>query len=617
MPHKAKQAIFLTLIGLVGTAIGLVGFWFVPSDDAISQSAPSTTLFSRLNAKVTHQAYSMDKNLYESFFKNAVPSKAPSEKVYSAIMPHHLVAGNYVAGLFKALSPENPKTIVLIGPNHFSTGKANIISSDRDWQTPYGEVRSDTSILSNLKNEGVLEVDSMAMENEHSISTLVPFIKKTWPDAKIIPIIIRNVRNQEGEFFKLAQALEKTLPKDSLLIASVDFSHYMSLEVADFHDELSKNVLQTGDLARVRKMEIDSQNSVRVLLKYNELKGAKNFVLTHHTNSAQIMKQLDLAETTSHVMGYFVQTENVIATLTSIQFFGDMMLERNVAKAMGKDGLDYLFKKLAGQENRFFYGADLIVANLEGPFAPARVPTTKSIAFRFDPSLAPQLKKYNFSIFSLSNNHTLDMSKANYEFTKKVLDQNGLKYFGHQTKEGVEYMKILGAEDGMAEPVAFIGLNNTDHALDMVKVKKMFEEAKKQARYIVPFVHWGNEYQRISHQTQRDLAHRLVDMGASAVIGAHPHVIQEMETYKDVPIFYSLGNFIFDQYFSKDTQEGISLGLTFQNGSVKDIFVFLFYGLKSQVNLMSGKRKEEFFTWWNKNSRLDGRIFEEGKLNVK
>ena len=96
----------------------------------------------------------------------------------------------------------------------------------------------------------------------------------------------------------------------------------------------------------------------------------------------------------------------------------------------------------------------------------------------------------------------------------------------------------------------------------------------------------------------------------------HPHVIEEMEIYKGHPIFYSLGNFVFDQYFSKDTQEGVSVGLNLQSGQVKDVYIFPFYSVKSQDSLMSSKQQADFFSWWNKNSRLDGKVFENNKLNL-
>jgi poly-gamma-glutamate synthesis protein (capsule biosynthesis protein) len=302
-------------------------------------------------------------------------------------------------------------------------------------------------------------------------------------------------------------------------------------------------------------------------------------------------------------------------TTISLQFFGDIMLDRNVAKAMGSDGLDYLFKNIAGESAGLYHHADLLVANLEGAFAPTRVPTTKSIAFRFDPTLALQLKKYQFDVVSLANNHSLDMGWKNVDFTKKILDEAGIGYFGTQTKESKD-LTWVAEIPGKTDKVAFIGLNNTDHVLDMPRVTESIEDAKEKARYVIVFMHWGVEYKRISREQERVLARTLIDKGASAVIGAHPHVVQEMEIYQGKPIFYSLGNFVFDQYFSQETQEGLSVGLVLKDGAVKTIYAFPFYGIKSQVQLMEPSRRDEFLNWLNENSRLKGKKFEQGKLEL-
>jgi poly-gamma-glutamate synthesis protein (capsule biosynthesis protein) len=127
-------------------------------------------------------------------------------------------------------------------------------------------------------------------------------------------------------------------------------------------------------------------------------------------------------------------------------------------------------------------------------------------------------------------------------------------------------------------------------------------------------MHWGIEYKNISNDAQRNLAHLLIDKGVDAVIGAHPHVVEEAELYKNKPIFYSLGNFIFDQYFSEETQEGLSVGLILQDGAVKSAYLFPMYGVKSQVQLMEEERRDKFLEWFNENSRMGGKKFVEGKI---
>lgn len=303
----------------------------------------------------------------------------------------------------------------------------------------------------------------------------------------------------------------------------------------------------------------------------------------------------------------------------SLQFFGDIMLDRNVAKVMGKSGLDYIFDNLKKPEDHLFGGTDLLIANLEGPFAQKRVPTSKSIAFRFDPILAAQLNRYGFSGVSLANNHTYDMGRANVAFTRETLKKADIGFFGDELIESKDltwYWATPTTSEAVPVTIAFIGLHNTYHNLDLVKTEAAIKDATEKADYVVVNIHWGEEYERISNKKQRDRAHWLIDKGVDVVIGHHPHVIEEMEIYKDKPIFYSLGNFIFDQYFSKDTQEGLSVGLTFANGKVAGIYLFPFYSVKSQVYPMKDKRRDEFLTWMSKNSRLGDKKITAGKIDL-
>jgi len=598
-----KEKLIIGIVLFLAMGAGIFGyFWagrningqknFVNAQADNSTILPLTAQNDNTNL---HKSSTSDLDFYENYFKQAGAVDTISEKVISGVMPHHLIAGKYLATYFEKLRGQNPRTIVLIGPNHLQKGHDSIVSGVYGWQTPYGILKTDEQSIKNLENAGMLKINDATIDGEWSISGDVPFIKKIWPDANIIPIIVKNDINHL-ELDNLAIQLANILPENSLLLASVDFSHYLPKEVADFHDELSINTLASGNIANLEKIEVDSQNSLYLLMKYNQLKGSEKFNLVSHTNSADIMGQPDLQETTSHVIGYFTEGKATEKPEAAIQFFGDIMLDRNVAKAMGTDGLDYLLEKIKGQENRFLWGTNLMVANLEGPFAPKRISTSKEIAFRFDPALAPRLKSYGFGLFSLANNHALDMGWANLDFTKTVLSAGGINYFGDELREGPEYTWI---GDVGEYKIAFIGLNNTDHVLDLAKVGTAISEARKSANYVIIDMHWGTEYKPKSNKAQQDLAHWLIDKGADAVIGGHPHVVEEAEVYKGKPIFYSLGNFIFDQYFSEETQEGISVGLILGENGVKKVYVFPFYSQNSQPQLMVGEKRQEFIKKYN------------------
>ena len=636
-----KIPAFFVFVISAALLAGAGGFWFglgrTPGEKlAIGNKPPGET--------ATHRADFMNADFYEAFYRNAPASQSVSEKVVSGVIPHHLVAGKYLASYFTALKNQHPQVVVLFGPNHPQAGRNNFVTSLYDWRTPYGTLAANQDIIQKCIAANLVVADEKIIAAEHTIGAPVAFIKKTWPRATLIPVIIKDRATPE-QVQALANKLHDILPEKSLMLASVDFSHYLPEYVADFHDALAKNVLAAGAASRAAKLEIDSPPSIALLLEYNQLKKAQKFYEVFHSNSAGIMGKPDLVETTSHILGYFTASPRlggvgvgeadewpigsndaisippvahtplppsqggIAATpLLTLQFFGDIMLDRNVVKAIGDQGLGYVFQNLEGKEKRFFNGVDFFIANLEGPFAPVRVPTSKSIAFRFDPAFVSDLKPYHFSGFNLANNHAYDMGRANVVFTRGLLEKNGFGYFGDELNEGPEYTWVAGG-------VAFLGIHNTYRDPDLAKVGAALVDAKSRARYVIVNVHWGEEYQRASNPKQRRLAHWLIDHGADAIIGHHPHVVQEMEIYKDKPIFYSLGNFIFDQYFSKDTQEGLSVGLTVQAGKVKTIHLFPFYGVKSQVQLMVGERRGQFLDWIEKSSRLSDYKIQEGGIH--
>jgi poly-gamma-glutamate synthesis protein (capsule biosynthesis protein) len=87
---------------------------------------------------------------------------------------------------------------------------------------------------------------------------------------------------------------------------------------------------------------------------------------------------------------------------------------------------------------------------------------------------------------------------------------------------------------------------------------------------VVVFAHWGTEYAPVANAAQVAEAHEFIDAGADLVIGAHPHVVQNVETYRGRAIFYSLGNFMFDQDFSWATTHGLAVKATF--GATSTVF---------------------------------------------
>ncbi|MFH2018657.1 MAG: CapA family protein, partial [bacterium] len=145
--------------------------------------------------------------------------------------------------------------------------------------------------------------------------------------------------------------------------------------------------------------------------------------------------------------------------------------------------------------------------------------------------------------------------------------------------------------------------------------KSIVEKIKPKSDFIIANVHWGQEYQKTSNSLQRKLARELIDLGVDAIIGHHPHVVQEMEIYKNRPIFYSLGNFVFDQYFSEATQQELGVGLVFRDKSIS-AYVFPLQSVKSQISQMNYANAIKFTSDWTAKSRLGDNKFNNFNLKI-
>ncbi len=104
-------------------------------------------------------------------------------------------------------------------------------------------------------------------------------------------------------------------------------------------------------------------------------------------------------------------------------------------------------------------------------------------------------------------------------------------------------------------PIAFIGLNDTSKKIIIDDAVKQITQLTQSGYYVIMIAHWGNEYTMKHNERQAELAHDFVDAGARIVIGHHPHVVQDFDLYQGVPIYYSLGNFLFDQPMKYTLQE--------------------------------------------------------------
>lgn len=255
---------------------------------------------------------------------------------------------------------------------------------------------------------------------------------------------------------------------------------------------------------------------------------------------------------------------------------GDIMLSRNVAGKISKSNNPNLpFTKMED----LLKSVDFNFGNLESPISGRNdFNPTGSLVFNAPPAYAQSLSTYNFKVLNLANNHALDQGEAGLVYTRNFLNNLGITHLGTgKNLDEAWTPKIITVQ---GQKIAFLGAsyastndggrnknNFVARIEDLDRLKQSIESIKNQSDFIVITMHAGTEYVRNPNQNQIDFAKAAIDAGADLVIGAHPHWIQTIENYKGKYIFYSLGNFIFDQEWSQDTKEGLAIKITLTNNS--------------------------------------------------
>ena len=239
-------------------------------------TASAFVFFSRSSGDIGLQSRGVHRPLFweESMFYDAVLNAASAQPldgiVRGGIIPHHLLASDIIAEFFQRLSIQQIKRIVLIGPNHNELGRSDIISSFYDWDTPVGVVRTDIDFINTLqKKRRYVAVDEVVAENEHSVAGIMPFIAHYFPSAKVVPIII-STKLEPSQLDDFAGLLGQLGGDETLFVAAVDFSHYLTSREAEQRDATTLALLRSGNLDSFLTLNneyTDSPKSVALLFK--------------------------------------------------------------------------------------------------------------------------------------------------------------------------------------------------------------------------------------------------------------------------------------------------------------------------------------------------------------
>jgi poly-gamma-glutamate synthesis protein (capsule biosynthesis protein) len=248
---------------------------------------------------------------------------------------------------------------------------------------------------------------------------------------------------------------------------------------------------------------------------------------------------------------------------------GDIMLARRVAAAMSR-ARDPLLP-FSGMRD-VLHSVAFAFGNLESPFS-ARAqasPSANRLIFGAPSDTLSGLMDAGFKILNLANNHALDQGPAGLRRTARLLDENAIQHVGAGSDLDQAWQPAIVTANGIR--IAFVGasyasLNDLGVARsplvarieDRARLRRALAGLRARADFVVVTMHAGNEYTHRPNQAQIDFAHAAIDAGANLVVGAHSHWVQTFESYNGKPVFYGLGNFIFDQDWSRETTHGLAL----------------------------------------------------------
>ncbi|MFA5828922.1 MAG: CapA family protein [Candidatus Gracilibacteria bacterium] len=596
----------------IGALLLVAAIFLSGCSDASQANLLSQNLLSSGSLLKTEDIFMNQGPKYEEAYNSANVSFLPDQSLSGAIIAGGSIPNNYLAGFFKSLSKKQQyQHFVVLEP--LPVGKdqniAKIFHPNVNFNTPAGLLEAPFNFDELIAaRPDLFQIQDFIKEN-NTINTFAPFIEKSFPKATYSVFLIpENIQTDSLKNF--TDFLHQNLPPQTFVIAHAFMNSSVDSNLQDFQSQYFRNILENFDLENLEKINLNQTAAVRAFLDYaaavkaQKASAFKADLINNNSDSG--------LSAPSALIEYFMEGPLTSSRNIYLVSFGDMMFGRFVRTLMDRNGLDYPFQKM---NQSYLQTNDILLANLEGPIAKKSIQTSKTIAFRFLPDIAPLLKKYSFDVLSGANNHSFDMGINGYNDTRELIQAQGIKIFGNPKEVNDQSFTTMQIQD---QKIAFLGLDDVDFKINDAAALNKVKDLVSQGYKVIPYIHWGIEYVHKPNDRQQTLAHQLIDAGAIAIIGMHSHVVQAYETYKGHPIFYSLGNAIFDQYFSKDTQEGLSLALIIANDQIQINFVPIRLD-HSQMRLMTPAERQKFletFATYGDYSGEEKAAILEGKLSL-
>jgi poly-gamma-glutamate capsule biosynthesis protein CapA/YwtB (metallophosphatase superfamily) len=278
----------------------------------------------------------------------------------------------------------------------------------------------------------------------------------------------------------------------------------------------------------------------------------------------------------------------------TLLFVGDLLLDRGVKKRINHLGVESLFHSSI---DSIFKTSNYVFANLECPATDIVQPINKKFIFRANPEWLIALKKHGITHLCMANNHSMDQGRLGLIDTKENILKNKLIPLGYgkdaKTACQVQLIsefprKIYLISSSLTPSENWTYLEDSpcicEESIEQLSERIKLVKLNNPTCVLFVQLHWGAEHTLIPLTAQKQDAYQLIDAGADGIIGHHSHTVQSIEIYKEKPIYYSIGNFIFDQSKPINTK-GIMVRIEIEKSSVKfDTIGFKIKNCVPQIN---------------------------------
>ncbi|MGO9568831.1 MAG: AmmeMemoRadiSam system protein B [Desulfomonilaceae bacterium] len=465
-------------------------------------------------------------------------TRAPVQQTITGItVPHHLLAADLIAETFHMASGSGPTRIIILSPDHFRRSQTPFAVARKGFRTPFGPVRSDEEAVEELLSNHLVS-ESNLFSHEHGVQAMLPFITYYFPEARVIAVAI-HIMSKPEEWNSFVRTLSRIVTRDTLIVQSTDFSHYMSFPEARKKDQETLRVLSMADPGLVKHLtqpdHLDSAAAQYIQLCVQREIFHSWPTVTCNRNS-QDYSDKPVQKTTSYITQVYSPDRLKVPVRDRYFFAGDTFCGRRMARVLADD---QRFSDLVRQVSTITGGGKLIV-NLEGVMMDQCPDHVGRYQLCMETTVTLRLlRELNVIAVSLANNHAGDFGSHAYDDMRHLLQRSGITVLerGSLTDLGPFRIAALTDVDNSGERRTSV-LQDSD-------LQFLVQAATDKPLFA--FLHWGSEYSRRPALRESILDSELGSKGVEVLIGCHSHRASDLHCDSRRCGVFSLGNFVFDQ----------------------------------------------------------------------